>query len=130
MLKTVPVRLGGRERQLRLDFNALSQLEREMRKHYGAGLLKILNDMTDGDVNFDVLRMTIWYALRWKDQRLTIEDTGLMMQEALNADELGLADFVGVVLEVLQAAGVIRVGKPEQGEENDESGKALPESTS
>src|SRR5690606_28276148 len=75
-MRFVNVDLGGRERQLRFDFNAVADLE----EHFGKGIASV---MSEEQVGFRTIRAMYWAGMKWRNPRLTVEKAGEWLQEEL-----------------------------------------------
>lgn len=106
----VSVELGGVERKLRYDFNAIVELE----EYFGKGIGAILNEE---QVGFRVMRAMYWAGLKTYNRKLTIEQVGKWLQEEVESGK-GLDELFEPVTEALKASGLLgEMDDVEEGEE-------------
>lgn len=66
---------GDKNRNLKLGFNGIINLEKELGKS--------LMDLKDG-LTFEDMRTFFYVALKWEDKELTHEQTGEIIEEAID----------------------------------------------
>jgi|SRR5690554_3622634 len=106
-MRFVNVDLGGRERQLRFDFNAVADLE----EHFGKGIASV---MSEEQVGFRTIRAMYWAGLKWRNPRLTVEKVGEWLQEELE-NGASFEDLLEPIIKAMKLAGLI--GDDEDGGE-------------
>ena len=105
-IKPVRVELGGKERLLRFDFNAMTDFEDVMG-------FSLFTAVQGGQIGFKTMRAFYWAGLRWKEKGLTLPKTGSLLQEAIDDGE----DFMSLmepINEALEASGVIPTDDEEE----------------
>lgn len=86
-IQSIPIELGGKTRNLRLDFNALVLLEDEL----GIPIADI-GKLMSGAVHLKTLRAIMWAALVHEDKTLTVKGVGAMIDPG--ADMARVADAI------------------------------------
>lgn len=114
-MKPVRVELDGKERNLKFDFNAMSDFESVM----GFSLFQAMQNMGIGTI-----RALYWAGLKHKEKGLTLDRVGKMLtKEFQNGQELD--DLIKPIIEALEESGIIPKGSmddlDEEDEEDDES---------
>lgn len=110
---TETVVLGGKEKRLRYDFNAISDIE----VHFGKGISAIFNEE---QIGFNTIRVFYWGGLKWKDPGLTIERTGNLLFEKFqeyDGEEEAFEALMKPIFKALNKSGLMK-GLPEM--EDDE----------
>lgn len=72
--RTVKIHLGGKDRELRLDLNAIAALCDKM--GLSGRLNNLAEDLLGKPVPVSALRTMLWAALIWDDPTLTEEEVG------------------------------------------------------
>lgn len=105
-MKSYPVELGGKTRNIRYNFNALCDVEEATGKSISeiSGLSSI--------------RVLLWAGLRWEDKGLTAQRVGVWIEEHLN-DGGDMQDLVDAAMKALNSTGIMKKAK----EDNDEPGE-------
>lgn len=98
--KYVEITLGGKERLLKFDFNAVSDIEEE----FGKGISAIFDEE---NVGFNVLRVFYWGGLKWKEPGLTIQRAGLILGEALENEEHTMETLMSHMIDALQKSKLL-----------------------
>lgn len=109
----VNVELGGKGRQLRFDFNAVSDLE----DYFGKGIGAILSEE---QVGFQVIRAMYWAGLKWNNRGLTLPKVGDWLQEKME-EGMEPEELFEPVVKALQYAGLL--GSTEDIEEEEQEEK-------
>lgn len=89
-------------RRLRYDVNALDQLERVMD---GAALVDILTAFERASVR--ALKLALWVGLKHEDKNLTLERTGVLMQDWFDQGH-ALPDLRDLIRDAIYASGIAR----------------------
>lgn len=76
----VDVEFSGEVKQLRFDFNSATELE----EAFGMGIMAILQQH---NIGFRALRIFYWAGLKWRDKGLTLQRTGMLLQEKIEDGE-------------------------------------------
>jgi hypothetical protein len=107
-MKEITVTLD-KTRRLRLDYSGLSRADQEIRQANptGAGLVKSMLAIVEGDFNFEALRIVYYHALRGADRDITPPKAARVLDDALERDDVGFAELSMHVLRLLQTMGVI-----------------------
>lgn len=108
----VNVEIGGKGRQLRFDFNAVSDLE----DYFGKGIGAILSEE---QVGFKVLRGMYWAGLKWNNRGLTLPKVGDWLQKKLEGG-MDMDDLSEPIIKALQYAGLIGTTEDIEEEEQEE----------
>lgn len=113
-MATIYIKLGAKERPLRYDINTVTRIEELFG---GKSLITMLSN--PAFFGFSLIRALLWGGLRHREKGLTLERTGIMIQEYLD-DGGSLADISDKVMSALMEAGIFKA--PEESEETDEEG--------
>lgn len=108
-MRAVRIELGGKERQLKYDFNALADFEDLM----GMGVSAAFQG---GQAGFRSIRALFWAGLRHKEKGLTLERVGTMLSKELEKGTT-MEDLMGYIEKAMEASGMNP--KPEDDEEDD-----------
>lgn len=108
----VSVELGGKERQLRFDFNAVADLE----DHFGKGIASV---MSEEQVGFRTIRALYWAGLKWRNHRLTVEKVGEWLQDELEAGS-SFESLLNPIIEAMKAGGLLGTTEEEVSKEDEE----------
>ena len=71
------IELGGKNRKIRFDYNALADLEQGL----GQPIQKYFADVSN--IGFNFLRILVWAGLKSSDPGLTIQRAGMFINQAL-----------------------------------------------
>jgi hypothetical protein len=94
---------------LRYNFNAIADVEE--RAKTGIGTL-----LSEERIGFNSMRYLVWAGLKWEDRGLTIERTGLMLQQYFK--DGGTFELLSlIVMNALKASGVLQMQEEETEEE-------------
>lgn len=96
-MRGVTVELGGQTRTLRMDFNAICDLE----QHFGKGISHIF---AEENIGFSTIRAFYWAALRHENKTLTINNIGDLLQEEL-ANGNSIEHLLNPILTAFKVAG-------------------------
>lgn len=110
----VEVTFGDQVKQLRYDFNAISDLEEK----FGKGIAVIVSEE---QVGFRALRLFYWAGLKHKDPGLTVQRVGQMLQKKVEEGETIESLFVPV-MKALEKSGLLKT-KQQTGDEGTETEK-------
>lgn len=91
--------VDGKQKQFRLDFNAIADLEALL----GMGIGSLVSDE---NVGFNIIRGFYWAGLKFKDRGLTVERAGNFVQSELNGGR-SFEDLMVPVTEAMIASGII-----------------------
>jgi hypothetical protein len=94
----------GRDYRLRLDINALADLEDVM----GVGIGSLV---VGGRMGLSTIRALLWAALKWEERSLTMAGAGDLISEHLHAGG-ELPPLVNKLTEALQLSGILGPAKP------------------
>ena len=115
-MREVPVTLGGKERKLRYDFNALCDLERTL----GRPMLQVIGQLPG--LPFADIRDFLWLGVQHEsDSTATVRRVGEWLAAELRAGR-ALLDFYHVIDVALVQSGVF--GDPDQLEKRDAEKRA------
>lgn len=118
MAKHIKVELD-KERWLRLDINALADLEEVL--GYGIGEI-----FSARKVGLTTLRAMLWASLKWRDNTITIREAGNIIQNYLENGG-SMEKLTSYLMEALQHSGIMSVDEAE--EVDTDEGKETPAST-
>lgn len=104
--------IDGKQKALRLDFNAIADLEALL----GMGIGSLVSDE---NVGFNIIRGFYWAGLKWKERGLTVEQAGNFIQNEINGGR-SFEDLMVPVTEAMIASGIIDRVEVEGEEEVDE----------
>lgn len=110
------IKLGGKERPLRYDINTVTRIEELFG---GKSLITMLSN--PAFFGFSLMRALLWGGLRHREKGLTLDRTGLMMQEYLDGGG-SLGDISDKVMTALIDAGIFKAPNEEDGEEETQEG--------
>jgi hypothetical protein len=99
------IELGGKERQLRFDYNAVCDMETKS----GMGVMKLF----DENVGFNTLRLILWAGLKHDNKSLTLDMVGNFIQSHIN-EHGSIDDLFEKVAKAFVDSGIM--GKQKQGE--------------
>ncbi len=100
----IEINIGGEDRVLRLDFNAICSIETALGKPIG----QIFNET--GGVSMTALRQALFEALRSSDRRLNVESVGRWIDESPER----LSEWAGALANALAAALNVRLDPKEK----------------
>lgn len=99
-MQGIAVNFGEKEKELRIDLNAMAELE----ESFGKGVIAILNEE---QVGFRMIREFYHKGLKHgRDRGLTLDRTGKMLQEKMNDEELSFEELMNPVFEALDKSGL------------------------
>lgn len=107
-MRAVRIDLGGKERELKYDFNALADFEDLM----GMGVSAAFQG---GQVGIRTIRALFWAGLRHKEKGLTLERVGKMLTKELEKGT-SMEDLMGYIEKAMEASGM----KPKPEDEEDD----------
>ena len=94
-MKSYPVELGGKTRNIRYNFNALCDVEEAT----GKSITEISG--------LSSIRVLLWAGLRWEDKGLTAQRVGMWIEEYLT--EGGeMDDLVNAAMKALSSTGIMK----------------------
>jgi hypothetical protein len=108
------IKLDGKDRLLRYDINSVTRIEELFG---GKSLITMLSN--PAYFGFSLIRALLWGGLRHREKGLTLDRTGILMQEYLDAGG-SLGDISDKVMEALTEAGIFKTTKENEPEEDDE----------
>lgn len=111
----VNVEIGGENRQLKFDFNAVADLE----DFFGKGIGSI---MSEEQVGFRTIRAMYWAGLKWRNRKLTVNQVGHWLQDEIE-NGTDFEELFQPVIEAMQAAGLLGTDD-ESDDANSEEGEA------
>jgi len=103
----VNVDFGGEERIMKFDFNSAADLE----DHFGLGVSEIFNEKRIG---FSLVRAFYFFGLREKMKGLTMQRTGLLLQEEVEKGKT-LETLLEPVMEALELSKLLSAPKETEG---------------
>lgn len=113
MTGPVYITLGGKERKLRYDINALTDMEELL---HGESILSRLSNPSTASVS--LFRLLLWGGLKHAEKGLTLQRVGMMMQEYLN-DGGTLESIVEKVSVAVKKSNIFGGGEEEETAENE-----------
>ena len=72
--RTVTIHLGGKERHLKYDLNAIAEISDRLK--ITVKLNNFAEDLMSTPLSFSALRVLLWAGLRHEDSKLTVEQVG------------------------------------------------------
>ena len=93
--QSIPIELGGKTRHLRLDFNALCELEGAL----GMSMFKIAHLM-ESSVSISQLRAMLWAGLLHETPDLTLTQVGVWIDDNFG----GISDLADGIRESFEAS--------------------------
>lgn len=105
-----------RHRTLRCDFNTLQGLDDQLRREYGHGLMAVVQEIGQGDVNFGAISTAYWHLLRWQDRDLTRQQVGDILTECLTSGKADMAKIIEYLIKALEALGIINMDEEQESE--------------
>ena len=118
-MKTIYITLGGEERPLRYDINAVTDIETVFG---GRSLLTMLAN--PAFFSFSLIRAMLWGGLKHRIKGLTLDRTGLMMQEYIEGGG-SLQELSVKINEALVEAGIFKEDKDEEPSEGNPPSPAV-----
>ena len=89
------VKLDGEEHVLKMDFNAISEIE----KYFNKGIFNVIEEEAIG---FNTTRVFIWAGILWKNPKLKLHHVGSLIEKDMEEDEdFDLQELMKLSLEVL-----------------------------
>ena len=104
-MKSYPVELGGKTRNIRYNFNALCDVEEAT----GKPITEISG--------ISSIRVLLWAGLRWEDKGLTMQRVGMWIEEYLQNDGQ-IEDLANAATLAINGSGIMK-----KQQENDEPGE-------
>lgn len=104
------VTLAGKEYTLRIDLNAVCDLE----EIFGKGIIAILNEE---QVGFKLLRTFYYVALKWKFHNLQIDQVGRLLQSEMERGEQGIGELMTPVMNALKKSKLLQGKKKDGGDD-------------
>lgn len=103
------IELGGKTRQIRFNYNALADLEQIS----GASIQKLFSD--SNNLGFNFIRMLVWAGLKAADPGLTIQRTGVLIEQSVSAGT-PLGDIAKVFMEELSKSSAFGKQSTDEGD--------------
>ena len=97
-MRATNIEIGGKNKRLRYDFNAVADIEEKS----GKGLGSLFNEQNIGLYS---MRLLLWGGLKWEDPGLTIQRTGQMIQQFIE-DGNDLEDLTPYIEEAINKSGL------------------------
>lgn len=89
------VKLDGEEHVLKMDFNAIAEIE----NYFNKGIFNVVEEESIG---FNTTRVFIWAGMLWKNPKLRLHHVGTMIEKDMeNDEEFDLQGMMKLSLEVL-----------------------------
>lgn len=107
-MRTTDIEIGGKNKRLRYDFNAIADIEEKS----GKGIGQLFDEQSIGLYS---IRVLLWGGLKWEDQGLTIQRTGKLVQQFIE-DGNSLEDLIPYVEEAINKSGLFGSGDPKNAE--------------
>jgi hypothetical protein len=115
-LKTyVEVNIGGKERLLKYDVNSACDLE----DYFGKGVPAILHEE---QIGFRLVRGFYWAGLKWKEQGLTIQRVGNMVNAEIQDNGKTIMELMEPIMDALKKSKLLNAPTDEF-DEKDETEK-------
>lgn len=96
----IPVEFGDKEKELRFDFNAMSELE----ESFGKGIVAVLNEE---QVGFRLIREFYHKGLKHgRDRGLTLDRTGKMLMDKMHDEGISFDGLMKPIFEALDKSGL------------------------
>jgi len=108
------IKLDGKDKPLRYDINSVTRIEELFG---GKSLITMLSN--PAYFGFSLIRALLWGGLRYREKGLTLDRTGLLMQEYLDAGG-SLGDISDKVMAALMEAGIFKANAEEEVSEEEE----------
>jgi hypothetical protein len=108
-MRYVEFEVDGKVKKLRFDFNAIADLEQQA----GAGVGSLFSEER---VGYHTIRLLFWAGLRWEDQGLTMQRTGMILKQLLEEGH-SLEDLSTMITKALQVSGLFGKSFEEDGGE-------------
>lgn len=109
--KFVEVELNGEKKILKFGFNSGADLEEKL----GKGIMAI---MSEEQIGFRLCRTLYWAGLKWKDQTLTVEKVGDMLEKEIDENGKDLMTLMEPVMKALQKSKLLGATTEEESEKN------------
>lgn len=116
----IEVELAGKTRLLRIDYNAVCEIEEK----FGKGVHAVLSSE---QIGLRALRIFYWAALKWKDPGLTLDRVGQMLHKEITENGANLSTLFEPVMNALKQSKILGNAEEEAESEegNAESGPSL-----
>ena len=98
-MRGINIDFGGRVRTLRMDFNAICDLE----QHFGKGISHIF---AEENIGLSTIRAFYWAGLRHEDKSLTLLQVGDFIQDKLSEGDT-IESLLQPVMESFKTAGFL-----------------------
>lgn len=108
----VEVELGGKARLLRYDYNAVCDIEEQLGMGVGAVF-------TQQQAGFRVVRVLYWAGLKWKEQGITLQRVGQMLQDEMANNGTTILDLLKPVMKALKKSKTLGEMKDVEGNEDE-----------
>lgn len=100
--------LGGKERRLKYDYNAICMAE----ERSGKTIIQLLNE---NQMSFSAIRVLLFAGLLHQERNLTLDRVGVMMNEYLNKGKL--EDLLLHIIQGIKNSGLFNTSQIEREEE-------------
>lgn|GEM_PF-1442663 len=116
----VELEIGGKERLLRFDFNAVCDVEERTGKGIGA-------IFSESQVGFNTVRLLLWAGLKWKIPGLQPQQVGQWLQQEAEHGKQPM-DYIQPIMVALKKAKILREAETEEQEKNSVSSQETVDS--
>lgn len=106
------IELGGKNRRIRFDYNALADLEQMS----GTSIQKLFSDT--GNIGFNFIRMLVWAGLKSSEPGLTVQRAGALINQSIEAGT-SLDVIAKTFMEELSKSSAF--GKKEEGSDDEKN---------
>ena len=97
-MRATDIEIGGKNKRLRYDFNAVADIEEKS----GKGLGSLFSEQNIGLYS---IRLLLWGGLKWEDPGLTIQRTGQLIQQFIE-DGNTLENLMPYIEEAINKSGL------------------------
>ena len=107
-MRTTDIEIGGKNKRLRYDFNAVADIEEKS----GKGLGSLFSEQ---DIGLNSIRLLFWGGLKWEDPGLTLQRAGQLIQQFVK-DGNALEDLMPYIEEAINKSGLFGSGESKNAE--------------
>ena len=106
-----------KERNLKINFNALEEIDHEMKIKYNSAFQQSIVMFNAYGSNASFLKMWLFHGLKWEDPKLTKESLGDIITKALEEKKTTLPTLLEACLDSAHACGVLPDPETEEPQE-------------
>lgn len=111
------VKMNGEEHVLKMDFNAISEIE----QYFNKGIFNVIEEEAIG---FNTTRVFIWAGMLWKNPKLKLHHVGTFIENEMEEnDDFDLQELMKLSLEVLTESKAFKLMAKRAGKDKEKESK-------